>query len=52
MHRLTQTVNRSFSTGVLLGGFALALVIWFLAYTQAKVDGFSENMIVAMYTQE
>ncbi len=41
MHKLDQTVNRSLSAGVLFGGMCLALVIWFLAYTQAKVDAFT-----------
>lgn len=43
MHKLDQTVNHAISTGILIGGIGVALLVWFLSYQQAKVDAFMEN---------
>lgn len=52
MHKLDQTVNRAVSTGILIGGLGLALMIWFLSYQQAKVDSFMENSSGTVSAQE
>ena len=51
MHRLDKTVNKALSAGVLLGGLGIALVIWFLSYTQARVDAFIENAPATAYVE-
>lgn len=52
MHRLDKTVNKALSAGVLLGGVGLSLVIWFLSYTQARVDAFIENAPATAYLEQ
>ena len=49
MHKLTQTVNSSVTAGILLGGLGLACLIWFLAYTQERVDAFNEGTTASIY---
>lgn len=39
---LQATVRKEVTYGVLAGGLILALIIWFLAYTQSKADAFTE----------
>jgi len=52
MNRLNQTVNRAVSAGILLGGACIALVFWYLSYTQAKVDAFTEFGGTGQYTDQ
>lgn len=52
MHKLDQTVNHAISTGILIGGFGFALLVWFLSYQQAKVDAFMENTSGSITVEE
>lgn len=52
MHKLDKTVNKALSAGVLLGGVAISLVVWFLSYTQARIDAFIENAPATAYLEK
>ncbi len=51
MDRLQQTIRKEITVGVLAGGLCLALLIWFLAYTQEKVNAFSTYTVLPEYLQ-
>ena len=51
MNSLQKTVSRQITIGFLLGCFFLAAFLWFLAYTQERVDAFAEFDPVGAYLE-
>lgn len=46
---LQKKVKNQVAIGVLIGGMCIALILWYLAYTQQRVDAFSNLTIPSEY---